>query len=187
MSIKALRSGQAAECGVGSIRDWTIFHAGMANTMSQEQALSLYLELSESIHAYWAGFGVVAILLFGWVISRDSPPNLSQRITLTLGWFVAGGYLTSSLREIYRIMHAVSQDLLTLRKAHPQNDSNVLQAITELSSVYERYEILVWMSFGLISICVLFVVWSNVLFPKTQLVTRAAIDALKADSTKRRR
>lgn len=84
-------------------------------------------------------------------------------------------------------MHAVAQDVLTLLKAHPHNDSDVLQAITKLTLVYERYEILVWMSFGLISFCVLFVVWSNVLSPKTQFVTRAAINALKADTAKRRR
>ena len=134
--------------------------------MSEQQDIALYLSLNDDIHAYWAGFGAVAVLLFGWMLSRNSPPSASQRIALTLGWLVATGYLASSLMGAYRMLNALAHDVAQMVAGNPGDDSFLLRAIREYAPIYEHYETLVWSSSGLITLCVLFVIWSNVLTPR---------------------
>jgi hypothetical protein len=125
--------------------------------MTPEQAISLYMQLTGDIHAYWVAFGAVAVLIVGWLLSRKAKLQLSQRVSLTIGWFAAAGYLGSSLMNRYRLVSALAQDVETLK-----SDIGVLKVIAELSPIYQHYETIVWTSFGAISIGALLLIWTNV-------------------------
>lgn len=125
--------------------------------MSPEEAVSLYLRLTNDIHAYWAAFGAVTVLIVGWLLSRKTSLRLGQRVGLTIGWFAATGYLGSSLMNRYRLVAALSQDVQALKSS-----GSLLQAIAELGPIYQHYEIIVWTSFGLLSLAAMLLIWSNV-------------------------
>lgn len=125
--------------------------------MTSEQAISLYLKLTNDIHAYWGAFGALVTVIVGWLLSRKERPSLSQRIALTVGWFAAGGYLASSLMNRYQLVYALSQDL-------SGQTLNVLNAVANLGPLYKHYEEIVWLSFGLISLAAIFLIWSHAVF-----------------------
>lgn len=125
--------------------------------MSPEQAIALYMQLTDDIHAYWVAFGALTVLIVGWLLSRNTTLRFSQRISLTIGWFAASGYLGSSLMNRYRLVSALSQDVQALK-----SDIGVLKVISELSPLYQHYETIVWASFGAISIGALLLIWTDV-------------------------
>jgi hypothetical protein len=125
--------------------------------MSPEQAISLYLQLTNDIHGYWAAFGALTVLILGWLLSRKRLLRFGQRVALTIGWFAASGYLGSSLMNRYRLVAAVAKDVETLK-----SDGHLLKAIAELGPLYQHYETFVWTSFGAISIGALVLIWTNV-------------------------
>ena len=124
--------------------------------MNAEQAISLYLKLTGDIHAYWAAFGALTVLIVGWLLAGKARLRVSQRVALTIGWFAASGYLASSLMNRYSLVSALAQDM----KALPE--MRVLHAITELGPLYLSYQTIVWTSFGAISIGTLLLVWTDV-------------------------
>ena len=134
--------------------------------MTEQQALDLYFNLTESIHAYWGAFGAVAIVLFGWVLSRKKAINVSQRIALSIGWFASAGYLSSSLMGKYRLLNALVKDIQSLQLSSHLTKTNLLSEITKYSTAYEYYELLVWSSSCFITLGILFVLWSNLLAEK---------------------
>ena len=125
--------------------------------MSSEQAISLYLQLTNDIHTYWGAFGALTVLILGWLLSRKTALRFSQRVALTIGWFAASGYLGSSLMNRYRLVAALARDVDTLK-----SDISLLKAIAEYGPVYQHYETIVWTSFGAISIGALLLIWTNV-------------------------
>lgn len=46
--------------------------------MTPEQAISLYMQLTGDIHAYWVAFGAVAVLIVGWLLSRKVKLELTR-------------------------------------------------------------------------------------------------------------
>jgi len=141
--------------------------ADATDTMTAEQAISLYLRLTDDIHTYWGAIGAVSVLLLGWMMTRKAPLRLAQRIALTVGWLGAAGYLGSSVMNRYRLLLALTQDVEKLRQATPAADLSLLRALTEFSSVYANYEILVWTSLGVISLGMLVLLWTNVVFDRS--------------------
>lgn len=131
--------------------------------MSPEEAVSLYLRLTNDIHAYWAAFGAVTVLIVGWLLSRKTGLRFGQRVALTIGWFAVTGYLGSSLMNRYRLVAALSEDVQTLKSTR-----NLLRAIAELGPIYQHYETIVWTSFGLLSLAAVFLIWSNVALERTR-------------------
>jgi len=125
--------------------------------MSPEKAISLYLQLTSDIHTYWGAFGALTVLILGWLLSRKTKLRFSQRVALTIGWFAASGYLGSSLMNRYRLVAALAQDVEAIK-----SDTSVLRAIAELGPLYQHYELIVWTSFGAISIGALVLIWTNV-------------------------
>ena len=125
--------------------------------MSLEQAISLYLQFTNDIRAYWVAFGALIVLILGWILSRKTSLRFSQRVGLTIGWFAASGYLASSLMNRYRLVAALAQDIEKVK-----SDISVLKAISEFGPIYQHYETIVWTSFGAISIAALVVIWTNV-------------------------
>jgi hypothetical protein len=115
--------------------------------MSSEQAISLYLQLTRDIHAYWGAVGALTVLILGWLLSRKTTLRFSQRVALTIGWFAASSYLGSSLMNRYRLVAALAQDVPRLK-----SETNVLKVIADLGPLYQHYETIVWTSFGAISI-----------------------------------
>jgi hypothetical protein len=125
--------------------------------MSSEQAISLYLQLTNDIHAYWGAFGALTVLILGWLLSRKTTLRFSQRIALTVGWFAAAGYLGSGLMNRYRLVAALAQDVETLKSG-----TRLLKVIAETGPLYQHYETIVWTSFGAISIGALVLIWTNI-------------------------
>ena len=125
--------------------------------MSPEQAISLYMQLTGDIHAYWVAFGALTVLIAGWLLSRKAKLRLSQRLALTIGWSAASGYLGSSLMNRYRLVSALSNDVQAL-----QSDIGVLKVVAELSPLYQHYETIVWSSFSTISVGALLLIWTNI-------------------------
>jgi len=125
--------------------------------MKPEEAISLYLRLTNDIHAYWVAFGAVTVLIVGWLLSRKTGLRCGQRVALTIGWFAATGYLGSSLMNRYRLVAALSEDAQVLKSS-----GSLLRAIAELGPIYQHYETIVWTSFGLLSIAAVLLIWSNV-------------------------
>jgi len=115
------------------------------------------MQLTSDIHAYWVAFGALTVLIVGWLLSRKAKLRFSQRVSLTIGWFAASGYLGSSLMNRYRLVSALSKDVQTLK-----SDIGVLKVIAELSPLYQYYETIVWTSFGAISLGALLLIWTNV-------------------------
>ena len=125
--------------------------------MNEDEFIDLYLRLTDTIHNYWIGFGALTALIIGWLLSRESQLTLSQRISLTIGWFGAAGYLGSSLMNRYGLVTALTQDMQKLNTG-----SELVRAITKLGRIYQHYETIVWSSFGFISLGALTLIWSNV-------------------------
>jgi hypothetical protein len=125
--------------------------------MSPDEAVSLYLRLTNDIHAYWGAFGAVTVLIVGWLLSRKTDLRFGQRVALTIGWFAATGYLGSSLMNRYRLVAALSEDVQALKSGR-----RVLRAIAELGPIYQHYETIVWTSFGLLSVAAMLLIWSSV-------------------------
>src|SRR5262245_42608298 len=125
--------------------------------MSSEQVISLHLQLTHDIHAYWGAFGALTVLILGWLLSRKTALRFSQRVVLTMGWFAASGYLGSSLMNRYRLAAALVEDVQKIR-----SETSVLKAIAEAGPLYQHYETIVWTSFGAISIGALVLIWTNV-------------------------
>jgi len=131
--------------------------------MTEQQALDIYLNLTDSIHTNWGAFGAVAIVLFGWVLSSNKQINISQKIALSIGWLAAAGYISSSLMGKYRLLNALVKDIEELQRNSQLTKTNILNEITEFSSAYASYEIIVWSSFGFITFGIFTVIWSNLL------------------------
>ena len=125
--------------------------------MSGEHAISLYLQLTGDIHAYWVAFGALTILVTGWLLTRKAKLGISQRAALTIGWFAGAGYLGSGLMNRYRLVAALSSDVKKIK-----SDLGMLQVIAELSPIYQHYEVIVWASMAAISVGALLLIWSNV-------------------------
>ncbi len=125
--------------------------------MNSEQAISLYLELTDDVHAYWAALGGLIVLIVGWIISRKRLLSSGQRVALTIGWFAAAGYLASSLMNRYQLLAALSKDV-----AGWNPDIGILVIIAEFSPIYGHFETIVWTSFGIVSLGAMLLIWTNV-------------------------
>ncbi len=97
------------------------------------------------------------MLFIGWLIYKPKPLIAVQRISLTIGWFAAPGYLGSSLMNRYRLLAALSRDI-----AEMENRTEFLHTISELGPIYQHYETMVWTSFGFISLGAMILIWTNI-------------------------
>lgn len=131
--------------------------------MNTDQAISLYLKLTGDIHAYWAAFGALTVLIAGWLLAGKTRLRLSQRLALTIGWFAASGYLASGLMNRYSLVSALAQDMKVVKP-----EMRVLSAIAELGPLYLHYETIVWTSFGAVSIGALLLIWTDVAKPASR-------------------
>ena len=125
--------------------------------MTQDQLVQLYLQLTNDIRSLWFGFGGLAVVVAGWLLSRKRLLSASQRIALSIGWLGASGYLGSSLMNRYRLTLAVVQDLKGA-SAH----SGIAKAVVDASPLFENYSLFVWSSLGAICIAALLLIWSNI-------------------------
>ena len=99
--------------------------------MTQEQAISLYLQLTGDIRSLWFAFGGLAVVVAGWLLARKRPIGASQRLALTIGWLSASGYLGSAIMSRYRLAAALVAEV---KSANPQ--SAVTKAIAASSDLY---------------------------------------------------
>ena len=125
--------------------------------MNQDQAIDLYLTLTDTIHSYWLGFGALAVIIIGWLLYKPQPLRPVQRIGLTIGWLGATGYLGSGLMNRYNLLAALSRDI-----ANMKDKTEFLLAVSELGPIYQHYESIVWTSFGFISLGALTLIWTNI-------------------------
>jgi LPXTG-motif cell wall-anchored protein len=125
--------------------------------MTQEQSISLYLQLTGDIRSLWFAFGGLAVVVAGWLLARKHALGASQRLALTIGWLSASGYLGSALMNRYRLAAALVAEV---KSGNPQ--SAVAKAIAAGSDLYEHYDLFVWGSLGAISVAAMLLIWSNV-------------------------
>ena len=125
--------------------------------MDSTQAISLYLQLTDDVHVYWASMGGLIVLIVGWILTRNESLGAGQRIALTIGWFAAAGYLASSLTNRYHLLAALSLDI-----ASGELEQRTLQVIAELSPIYALSGTIVWTSFGTISLGAMLLIWTNI-------------------------
>ena len=130
--------------------------------MTDAEAIAIYLDLTEDIHAYWGAFGVFGAVLVGWLISVKARLGVAQRMAVSLGYLAASGYIVSTLLNRYKMMKALMAEVDRLKEAGVSEAQPMLTAILDGASVYRNYEILVWTSYGLITFAFAYVIWSGI-------------------------
>jgi len=132
--------------------------------MDLNNAVSTYLSLVSSISNYWLLFGTIGALIIGWLISRSNPINIKQKIVGTFFYFTCTGYLVSCLMARYRLLNSFIKDLASIESLkHLQS----IKEITKYQELQQHYEVIVQMSYLLISVLFLYLIWSNIVYRKT--------------------
>ena len=125
--------------------------------MTNEQAVALYFQLTGDIRTLWFAFGGLAVLFVGWLLTRKDRLRAAQRLALTIGWFASAGYLASALTNRYTLLTALVGDI-----AKYQQTSELMKAISSLSSTYPTHTVFVFGAVGAISFAAMLLVWSNI-------------------------
>lgn len=105
-------------------------------------------------------FGVLAAILIGWFVSLKRSLVLSQKLAVTIGYFIASGYIISVLFNRYSLMSELIRDIERL--ATSDTSSHLLIKLVSFTSYYRHHEILILTSYVFITAIFGYVIWSGV-------------------------
>jgi len=130
--------------------------------MDPSDTISIYLNLMKEINLNWGAFAVIASVVIGWLLSSKACLSLSQRITLTFGYFAVTLYIISKILSRYRLLNALIEDVSSLQNESSEWKLSIISEITEYKWAYGHYDAIVWTSYGLISVLFLWLIWSGI-------------------------
>jgi len=130
--------------------------------MDPSNTIAIYLDITKDINTNWGAFAVIASVVIGWLLSSKAPLSLTQKLALTLGYFIITAYIISKILSRYRLLSALMKDISSLQTKSSEWELSIISEMTKYKWAYDHYHSIVWTSYGLISILFLWLIWSGI-------------------------